>query len=218
MSISAAPLYFAGNALGEHRHVCAFFNSPDEEYRVMMPFIREGFARGERALHVVDPRQRADHRARLQRGGVDVDRAEHDRQLDVLSWEQAHLHGGRFDQSEMLKLLDDVLAEGKSLGYPLTRLVSHMEWALEECPGVDGLIDYEARFNDVSVRHPEPVICVYDIRRFSAGVALDVLRTHPLVVLGGILQTTPFYMPPDEFLRDVRARGSTGAIPRAVQA
>jgi hypothetical protein len=29
----------AGSILGAQRHVCAFFHSADEEYRVMLPFI-----------------------------------------------------------------------------------------------------------------------------------------------------------------------------------
>jgi hypothetical protein len=33
-------------------------------------------------------------------------------------------------------------------------------------------------------------------------------RTHPQVIVGGILRENPFYVPPDEFLRDLRDRGS----------
>ena len=32
-------LRLAGSILGAQRHVCAFFHSADEEYRVMLPFI-----------------------------------------------------------------------------------------------------------------------------------------------------------------------------------
>ena len=35
---------------------------------------------------------------------------------------------------------------------------------------------------------------------------MDVLRTHPLVIIGGFLHENPFYVPPDEFLRELRAR------------
>jgi hypothetical protein len=39
---------------------------------------------------------------------------------------------------------------------------------------------------------------------------MDFLRTHPLVILGEILQENPFFVPPDEPLRELRARdGST---------
>ena len=42
---------------------------------------------------------------------------------------------------------------------------------------------------------------------------MDILRTHPMVIIGGILQQNPFFVPPDEFLRELRERAkqpSTG--------
>ncbi len=36
---SERPITFAGTRLGRYRHVCAFFNTRDEEYRVFLPFI-----------------------------------------------------------------------------------------------------------------------------------------------------------------------------------
>ena len=35
---------------------------------------------------------------------------------------------------------------------------------------------------------------------------MDVLRTHPMVIIGGALQQNPFFVPPDEFLRELRER------------
>ena len=62
---------FAGSVLGAQRHVCAFFHSPDEEYRVLLPFIKEGFERGEKAFHIVDPELREQHVRRLESAGID---------------------------------------------------------------------------------------------------------------------------------------------------
>ncbi len=59
------PIPFAGSLLDEARHVCAFFNSEEEEYRVLLPFIKEGFERGDKAVHVVNPDKRDYH---LRRG------------------------------------------------------------------------------------------------------------------------------------------------------
>ena len=39
-------------------HICAFFHSLDEEYQVLLPFIREGLSRGERIFYIVDPELR----------------------------------------------------------------------------------------------------------------------------------------------------------------
>jgi|GEM_PF-3305893 hypothetical protein len=47
---TAAPISLAGSQLGEVRHVCAFFNSDDEEYRVLLPFIKDGFECGDKAV------------------------------------------------------------------------------------------------------------------------------------------------------------------------
>lgn len=35
---------------------------------------------------------------------------------------------------------------------------------------------------------------------------MDILRTHPMVIIGGLLQVNPFFVPPDEFLRELRGR------------
>jgi hypothetical protein len=35
---------------------------------------------------------------------------------------------------------------------------------------------------------------------------MDIMRTHPMVVIGGLLQVNPFFVEPDEFLRELRAR------------
>jgi hypothetical protein len=52
------------------------------------------------------------------------------------------------------------------------------------------------------------VICTYDLAKFSAGLVMDMLRTHPAVIVGGILQENPFYVPPDQFLRELSERDS----------
>jgi hypothetical protein len=35
---------------------------------------------------------------------------------------------------------------------------------------------------------------------------MDILRTHPMVIIGGILQENIFFVPPDEFLQELRER------------
>ena len=42
---------------GRHRHICAFFNSIDEEHRVLRSFVTEG-STGEKAFHIVDAARR----------------------------------------------------------------------------------------------------------------------------------------------------------------
>ena len=43
-------------------------------------------------------------------------------------------------------------------------------------------------------------------RQVWRGVVVDVMRTHPMVIIGGILHENPFFVPPNEFLRELRER------------
>jgi MEDS: MEthanogen/methylotroph, DcmR Sensory domain len=196
----------AGSVLDRSRHVCAFFHHKEEEYRVLLPFIKEGFDQGDRAFHMVDPRHRAEHLQRLQEAGIDVAEAERTGQLEVRPWEDAQFRDGHFDQSRMLAFLEQALAGGKARGFPLTRLMANMEWALEDRPGLQDFLEFEARVNYLAPKFYDVLCCIYDLARFRANMIMDVLRTHPVVVIGGVLQQNPFFVPPDEFLRELRER------------
>ena len=152
------PISFAGGTLDRFRHVCAFFDSADEERRVMNPFIKEGLARGEKAFHIVDPAHKAHYCRWLDESGVPCTPAVAKGQFQLRTWDQAYLREGHFDQDAMLALIQEVLESGPKEGYPLTRLVAHMEWSLQDLPGVDDLIEYETRLNYVLPRYKDPVI------------------------------------------------------------
>ena len=211
MATESRSVRFAGETLGRHRHICAFFNGADEEHRVLRPFVKDGFDRGEKAVHLVDPGLREQHLQGLADAGIDVQQTLGTGQLEVLPWEQAYLRGDRFDQDAMLALIEEVLHSSAASGYPLTRLLAHMEWALLDKPGVDDLLEYETRLNHVLPKYDDPVICTYDLTKFGASVAMDIMRTHPVVIIGGVLQENPFFVPPEQFLREIKERRSLRA-------
>ncbi len=203
------PINLAGTRLAVHNHICAFFHSKEEEYPILLPFIKEGLERGEKAFHIVDPKLRDEHLHYLSASGINTKTVAQSGQLELRNWQDAYLLDGHFDQERMLALLQSVLNQAHQQGFPLTRLVAHMEWALEDRPGVNDIVEYECRLNYFLHRYSDPVICVYDLAQFGACV-IDVLRTHPMVILGGLLQENPFYIPPDDFLKELSKRKKTG--------
>lgn len=212
MTTNGSCVRCAGSSLGQHRHICAFFNDLDEQHRVLRSFIKEGFEQGDKAFHIVDPELWEDHLRRLAEAGIDVDGALGSGQLEMRRWRDAYLRDDRFDQDGMLTLIEEVLQSGSAAGYPLTRFVSRAEWALVDRAGIDNWLEYETRVNHVVSQHDDPVICTYDLAKFSASVVMDVMRTHPVVIIGGVLQENPFFVPPDQFLLELRER------PRSAQA
>jgi hypothetical protein len=200
-----AAIPFAGSQLNESRHVCAFFNSDEEAYRVLLPFIRDGFACDHKAVHVVNAGAEAAHRQRLIEAGIDVDTAEREGQLDLRINTETYLRDGRFDPDRMLGAFE-ALASGEHQRFPMSRIVCHMDWAADDEPCIDRLIEFESRVNDVWQRHEDAVICTYNLARFGGDTVIDIMRTHPMVIIGGVLQQNPFYVPPERFLLELRAR------------
>lgn len=206
--MSEYSVQIAHGNLGAQRHICALFNGIDEEHSVLRPFFKDGFDHGEKAVHIVDPEQSHEHLARLREAGIDVEQAVARGQLDVRFWPDVYLRGDRFDQDAMLALAEELCSAVQTSGYRRMRLVAHMEWALLDKPGVEDLIEYETRLNYLLPKYENPVICSYDLSRFGARVVIDIMRTHPVVIVGGVLQENPFFVPPDQFLLEIRKRRS----------
>src|SRR5579864_4575128 len=187
-------------------HACAFFNSPDEEYDLLLPFAKQACQVGDPLFQIIDTRQRDERRQRLSQFGIDVDEAESAGNFKILPWQETYLRGNRFDQRAMLELVESLLQEGQRKGVPAMWFWANMGWALEDLAGVHDIVDYEARANEFLPRYPAFVVCTYDLNKFSAPIVMDIMRTHPQVIIGGMLQENPFYVPPDEFLAELSHR------------
>jgi hypothetical protein len=171
-----------------------------------MPFFKEGLDRGEKILHIVDPRLRDEHLKACREAGIDVQAALESLQLEVRRWEDAYLKDGHFDGDRMIRMLEEVFQASRE-EHGLTRAMGNMEWSLETVPGVTDIVEYETKLNYVSVKYPDPILCAYDLNRHSGSVVMDILRTHPMVIIGGMLEENPLYVPPDQFLEELRQRG-----------
>ena len=200
MSLSST---LAHAQLRNHFHACAFVNSPDEERAVIDPFFLEGLRRREKAVYIVDPAHRDEHEARLRAGSPASDL------VDVTTWNDAHLKGGSFDQDRMMASLEELIRDHAATGQPPMRLVGQMGWILSSPPGIEQLVAYEASVNEVLNRGKTPTVCVYDVRKLSGSLLMDLLRAHPLTVMNGVLHENPFYTPAEELLAELKERSAT---------
>jgi hypothetical protein len=198
----------AGSTLGKYRHVCAFFHTQDQEDKVVVPFLKEGIDRGEKTFYVSYPRMHVHLFQELSHAGVEVILAERRGQLEVKKSEEMYVRNGCFDQDAQLALIQEVLSKGAEQGFALTRYVSRMDWAIKYRVGMNELLEYEAGLNLLLSEFQDPVICVYNLAEFKIGLVMDILRTHPMVIIGGLMAKNPFYVPPDVFLQELSERGA----------
>jgi hypothetical protein len=204
-----------GALLGARAHICAFFRDMNEADRALLPFIKAGLDAGEKIVHTINPACRADHISRFAAAGIDFYAAHGHGQFDLHAWTETHLRGGRFDPDTTIALFSQMRASASRQGFPLTRFITHMDWALEDETILTDLLAYEARTNEIRLGQPgpnHPVICVYDLTRFSGEFIVDVMRTHPMTLIDGTLHENPFFVPPEEFIRELRNRRGSRVI------
>jgi hypothetical protein len=209
------PISLAGSQLGGVRHVCAFFANDDEEYRVLLPFILEGLSCGDKAVHVINPEARQEHLRRLAEVGIDSTAHQQSGQLNIQTNTEVYLRDGRFDQDRMLSTFEEMARAGRAVaGFPKSRIVCRMDWASGDRNRIADVIEFESRVNDVWRRYDDAVICTYHLAQFSGDAVIDIMRTHPMVIVGGLLHQNPFFTHPEEFLREFRGRRSGRTNPQ----
>jgi DcmR-like sensory protein len=182
-------------------HVCAFYRGDSDRDRLLTGYLAAGLTAGDKCICIVDSVYTAQRLESLP--GADGAAGLADGQLDIHLPEQTYLAGGEFTTADMLTFWTENLAKAEIEGYSFCRLVGEMTWALRDAPGVEHLVGYESELNRVTPRHPVVVLCLYDLDLFSGEVVVNVVRTHPQVLIQGILVENPYYLGPDEFLRHV---------------
>jgi MEDS: MEthanogen/methylotroph, DcmR Sensory domain len=179
-------------------HVCAFYRGADEHDEILRSYVAVGLRSGDKCICVLDDGDPDVLRAAL--GEAADGGGPGDGQLDVRLSQQTYLRGGRFSTSAMLAFWDDVVGAAFEGGYQFSRAVGEMSWALRQMPGVEELVRYEAELNSFLPRYPQVVLCLYDLDLFNGEILVDILKTHPTVLVRGMVLDNPYYLEPTEFL------------------
>ena len=117
----------------------------------------------------------------------------------------------------MIALLRAEAERALAEGYSALRVTGEMSWVLRGLPGSERLIEYEAKLDGFLRAGRCLAIWQYDQRRFPAELLLDVLRTHPVVVVGTETYGSPFYVPADVLLGQDSASATLRAWIRMIE-
>lgn len=158
-------------------HVCGFFHDQARRVEILDAFVAEAAAAGDKCYCLLErpPPGRPYPGA------------------DVMTTAESYLLGGRFSAEAMLARLEGFVTRALDEGYPAVRAVGEMSWASGAVPGGEELCRYEAEVNRLSPRYPGVLLCLYDLTRFPAGAVLDVLRTHPWILVADVVLPNPYY-------------------------
>ena len=194
-------------------HTCAFYRGAAGRDAILGPYIAKGLNDGDKCICILDLEDVAERRKMAERLQANAPHHERvaDGQLEILDFTETYIRDGRFLQDEWFALLEHSVSSvfKEEPGYKVARVVGDAAWALiKTCPGVDELCSYEARVNWFAPRYPQILLCLYDLERFSGELVVDVLMTHPKVLINNMVVENPFYVTPEEFLATRRAAGA----------
>jgi hypothetical protein len=101
--------------------------------------------------------------------------------------------------------MSDVMYDGR---FDAVRAVE--TWSRRDVvPDTQELLVLESEMNRYLPLFPQVVVCLYDIDRFGGGIIINLLKTHPRVLVGEVLLENPYHLTPDELLIEV-AQGDGG--------
>ncbi len=190
-----------GQDIHQPGHICAFFDSREEEYATLVPYLRDGISEGENVVNVLDASRMPEHRQRLEDAGMPMS----DERLRIACTEDTYLQGGRFDMDRMVDFVRNELEEATRSDRKV-RTVGWMEWVHSDPPGKERVMEYEARMNLLVPDFDCTFMCVYDLARLPGDMVVDLMATHPYVILRGRVRSNPFYVQPAVYLEELLAK------------
>jgi hypothetical protein len=194
------PSGWSNVAIAPGDHICAFFRGNAQREDILVPYLREAIASGDKCICVLDDPDTTKVLEPLNAMlGEPCDKVS---QFDLLCSMATYLADGYFEPQEMIGFWDRRMSSAvHGEGYGFVRAVGEMTWALRDMPGVDQLLVYESQLNNFLPRYPQVILCLYDLDHFIDGrILLDLLRTHSKVLLSGELLDNPWHIKPETFL------------------
>ncbi|UCF78163.1 MAG: MEDS domain-containing protein [Candidatus Eiseniibacteriota bacterium] len=178
---------------GDH---AAFLYRTEAEHRsVMTRFLRDGLERGQKVVYVADAHGPEEILGYFSGTRFEVKPHVQCGQLVILGAEDVYLRDGVFDPHGMLTLIQEEVEQAVARGFTALRVTGEMSWALQEPPGCERLIEYEAKLCEFCEDSRLLALCQYEQNSFSSELLLDVLHTHRLVVLGADACPNFYYFP-----------------------
>ena len=190
-------LGFGDLSLEAGAHVCALYTNRDQRDAMLVPYLREGLRSGDKCIGLLDSSPSEDVVAACSHDLADGCRPG---QLEMVPSTESYVRDDHFSTEQMLLWLREHVEAAVNDGFAVARAAGEMTWALRDLPGVDELWAYESEVNRFAPSLPQVLMCMYDLSRFVGSSVVEMLKTHPYVILDGIVVNNPYYVDPDEFL------------------
>lgn len=184
-------------------HIAGLYETEAEREEIVMGFLHQGDIDGDLQLYSAVEHSVEDFQHNYSKAYPQC--SEHlcnEQHFQVNSAEKLYYPDGTFSPWKMDENLDAFYRKSQKAGRRNVRATADMVWALKAIPGTEHLMAYESRLNYFIPGKPWISLCLYNITNFDGATIMNVLRTHPYTLNGGVLTENPYYQDPDIWLAD----------------
>jgi hypothetical protein len=184
-------------------HICGLYESEHERDEIIFGYLRQGYLAGDLQLYC--PVERSPEQFYEEFAAFcpscqsDLRNPQH---FNLISARELYYPDGVFDPWHMDDALSAYYTSSQANGRRNIRATAEMVWVLAAIPGIEYLMAYEARLNYFIPGKPWISICMYNIAKFSGAMVMNVLRTHPFTINGGVITQNPYFVHPDKWLAE----------------
>jgi PAS domain S-box-containing protein len=189
-------------------HLCVICDNADDRLQAAAQYIADGLERNEFVMYAADAGTTGELRRMLAGRGIDVDHAIARGALNLPTAYDAYLRDGEFNPDVMYEAFDQAITSALEAGYTGCRFAGEPVWAIDREELRPGLIEFERRLNGLFRARKAAGLCVYDRQAWPAEVVRDVLRTHPVAVVGDLVRERNPYFERIDLVDERRAADS----------
>jgi MEDS: MEthanogen/methylotroph, DcmR Sensory domain len=185
-------------------HICGIYTGDRQRDEIVIPFLETGLRDGDKCMCIVDSIEPAEIIDKLD-PGLDPGHRADVSQLVVMRASHVFCRSGRFSASETIGFWKVAISEAMyDSRFEMVRAVDI--WSQHDIvvdPAEHLLL--ESEMNRIIALYKQVVVCLYDLEQFGSALIFNLLKTHPVLLLDGLLLENPYYKTPDEVMAETEA-------------
>ncbi len=187
--------------LSYHDHICLLSDGPEDNLDLLVRFFEKGLEKDGMDVYVAKDEDAQRLFAYMRSVGFDIDGQLHSGRFMYAPRDRVVIKDGKFEPDSLLKAWEDVVTAAIDKGFSGVFGVGEMSWHIGNEPGLDRFLEFESRYNDICPDNSIIGLCNYDVTRFAWETLAGAMRTHPKVIINGLLCRNPYYVPSKECAR-----------------
>jgi hypothetical protein len=182
-------------------HICVVYSKSSDRDDLVGSYLRSALRSGDKCICVLDTAERDDVIASIGDPEVDVASCLQSHQLELMRSADTFLRSGRFSATDSVGFWKAAVASAMNTArYPHVRAIGDWSVNVRETPGSRELAEFELELNRMLVLYPQVMMCMYDMECFDGSFLVDVVSTHPKVLVNGVVVENPYFLQPEDWL------------------